>query len=119
MSTDLLREAAAKVREENVVRGAATFCACGDSPDWFDRSICPEPCGSMHYVCEVCTLIKGWCAVALSGRAEYDRRAASWLAVADWLDATAEHSEKRGLHLQTHVGASALAVATAYLGRDS
>lgn len=27
---------------------------CEHEDTWFDRSICPEPCGSMHYVCSDC-----------------------------------------------------------------
>lgn len=41
------------------------------------------------------------------------------LRVADWLEATADRAERRGLHLQTPVGAAALAAAHAYLGETS
>jgi hypothetical protein len=38
-------------------RGApqrAREAACPHTDEWFDRTICPEPCGSMHYYCTEC-----------------------------------------------------------------
>ena len=32
----------------------STECLHPDS--WFDRTICPDPCGSMHHVCTECGL---------------------------------------------------------------
>lgn len=34
----------------------AELCKCGAAADEiiFDRSICPEPCGLMHYYCAEC-----------------------------------------------------------------
>lgn len=37
----------------------AARCAHQDS--WFDRSVCPEPCGSMHDRCTACGEILGGC----------------------------------------------------------
>lgn len=36
---------------------------CGDCDPWFDRSVCPEPCNAMHYICETTGLIDGHCAL--------------------------------------------------------
>lgn len=30
---------------------------------WFDRTICPEPCGTMHYYCTECGAQDHPCAV--------------------------------------------------------
>lgn len=36
--------------------------ACGQfAESWFDRSICAEPCGSMHYRCSNCGAVVGHC----------------------------------------------------------
>ena len=35
-----------------MVRSRAVICGCDDRADtWFDRSLCPEPCGAMHTRC--------------------------------------------------------------------
>lgn len=99
MSAATLREAAALIREEQAVDDEAVTCACGDSDDWFDRSICAEPCGSMHYVCTECGRIKGRCPNAEMGRVNGNRLGASWLAVAEWFDSTARYLERGKLPL--------------------
>lgn len=39
-------------------------CMCPEDTDhWFDRSICPDPCGSMHDICNECGHPKGGCAL--------------------------------------------------------
>lgn len=91
MSADLLREAAALMRAENPIDTGSLACHCDDDGEaftdhWFDRSICPEPCGFMHDICVECGRVKGGCVVAELGRTEGNRRTATWLAVADWLD---------------------------------
>lgn len=32
------------------------YCNCPEPKPsaWFDRTVCPEPCGAMHYICETC-----------------------------------------------------------------
>ena len=40
----------ASIREE---RRAETI-PCEHPDEWFDRTICPEPCGMMHYYCTEC-----------------------------------------------------------------
>lgn len=43
---------------------APSACVCPEETDsWFDRSICPDPCGSMHNICVECSLPQGGCAV--------------------------------------------------------
>lgn len=37
--------------------------ACPHEEEWFDRSICPEPCGSMHFYCVDCGQMIGDCAL--------------------------------------------------------
>jgi len=32
---------------------------CGDTDTWFDRSVCPEPCGAMHTRCTGCGAVTG------------------------------------------------------------
>lgn len=50
-------------------RKPSTSCACpGEEDSWFDRSYCPEPCGSSHYVCVRCCRITGHCPVFEAGR---------------------------------------------------
>lgn len=77
---------------EQAVRAARTSallgtCACpidangNPPPSWFDRSYCPEPCGSMHDVCEACCRVVGHCPV--SAAAEQERL--SVLAHAEWV----------------------------------
>lgn len=34
---------------------------CQHEDTWFDRSICPEPCGAMHTICSDCGFIFGGC----------------------------------------------------------
>jgi hypothetical protein len=124
MSAEVLREAAALMREEHALRDDSTECRCdGETSDWFDRSICPEPCGSMHYVCNECLGIKGRCSVASRGVVNGNRLAAAWLAVADLLDAAAGRAESKVARggLSSAVWSHeirALAVARAYLGAD-
>lgn len=36
---------------------------CTHPNEWFDRSICPDPCGSMHYYCTDCGKRMGRCAL--------------------------------------------------------
>lgn len=39
-------------------------CKCDDDTNqWFDRSICPEPCGMMHTIHNYCGRHIGYCAV--------------------------------------------------------
>ncbi|MFD5107145.1 hypothetical protein [Streptomyces cinereoruber] len=39
-------------------------CAgCGSQDSWVDRSICAEPCGSMHDCCSNCGAVLGYCAL--------------------------------------------------------
>lgn len=38
------------------------FCH-GTDGEWFDRSICPDPCGWMHYRCNDCGRVQGGCAL--------------------------------------------------------
>lgn len=35
--------------------------SCAHTDSWFDRSICPEPCGSMHERCSHCGKALGHC----------------------------------------------------------
>lgn len=37
---------------------------CGHNPgsNWFDRTLCPEPCGKMHTCCRECGAILDGCA---------------------------------------------------------
>lgn len=57
------------------------FCDCppdsdGRKPDaWFDRSICPEPCGNMHYVCETCCRVQDRCLILEQAAVPIDWRA--------------------------------------------
>lgn len=39
---------------------------CDHSDNWFDRSICPEPCGMMHTYCTLCGDTLDYCALASS-----------------------------------------------------
>ena len=34
---------------------------CGHPDTWFDRTLCPEPCGSMHDRCTECGVVLGRC----------------------------------------------------------
>ena len=51
--------------------GADTCPLCGgDMGDtWFDRSLCPEPCGSMHTRAECCGWAFGMCPFEWRGAA--------------------------------------------------
>jgi len=39
------------------------FCGitCIHEDTWFDRTICPEPCGTMHTYCSDCGVHLGYC----------------------------------------------------------
>lgn len=131
MSAETLREAARLMRNDWSERGDARFCQCEESDVWFDRTICPEPCGSMHNVCTECGRIKGYCPVAVDDSLNADRLARTWQAVADWLDDTAAgwpwDGEEPGvvdwdgdrITFSESVDSRALAVATAYLGQPA
>lgn len=45
----------------------AYLSECPHERDWFDRSFCPEPCGSMHTRCAAC-------GIALGSGCVFDRR---------------------------------------------
>jgi len=32
----------------------ASRCHCGSRDVWFDRTVCPDPCGAMHTCCADC-----------------------------------------------------------------
>lgn len=49
-ATAMMRELEGFDRDDD---GSPSACACGEG-EYFDRSFCPEPCGSMHYRCEGC-----------------------------------------------------------------
>lgn len=115
MSAELLRRAAALMREDWKAEFTAEFCQCGESGHWFDRSICPEPCGSMHNICTDCGRIKGHCLVAVESGKTSTRLARSWLAVADWLGACAAVLDASPGATKAH----ALSVASAYLGESA
>lgn len=60
-------------RAEDLARPVEPFCTCEADGEtftdhWFDRSICPEPCGSMHDVCVECGRIKGGCPLETAGQ---------------------------------------------------
>lgn len=108
MSVELLHRAAALMREPTP--SGRCDCTPGGGT-WFDRSICPEPCASMHTRCQECGGTLGAC------RWEDERRKPSpfVLAVADWLDAVeAESMTEVGSDMEVY--AAAVAVARAYLG---
>lgn len=93
-AVDLLTRAAAKVREGNGPIDPRTACTCEDDGEtftdhWFDRTICPEPCGTMHDVCNECGFPKGGCLVAEAGKGAITQERKNWLLVADWLEAEA------------------------------
>ena len=111
----MLREAASAVRAEWSIDDGGLFCQCEDSDHWFDRSICPEPCDSMHDICIECGRVRGYCPVATMGRDKGNRLALSWLAVANWLDLCAEHHDELPCPAMDH----AATVARAYLGESS
>lgn len=72
-----LRRAAEQLRTPRIV----DFCSCKRRDSWFDRSICPDPCGSMHDVCINCGMVIGRC----SWRLEAAMPTAANLALAGWL----------------------------------
>lgn len=96
-------------------------CRCGPGGDtWFDRSICPEPCGSMHTRCGACggTLGVCWWDEEQARPSDYD------LAVARMLSQAADALEHPDLcmdcfHPTCLTVAEAITVARAYLGEDS
>lgn len=90
MTAHRLRTAAAKLREV----GEPSRCACEDDGEtftdhWFDRSICPEPCGAMHDICVECGYPEGGCMVATAAAQPSPQD----LATATWLEEWAEHVE--------------------------
>ena len=119
MSALTLRRAAAEIRAENVVRDGELFCRCEDdgawTDHWFDRSICPEPCGMMHDICVECCRIKGRCLVAETGRENGNRISTAWLAVADLLDLIAGDFPDDEDYGYNDFPTGALVVADAYL----
>lgn len=133
MSAEILRRAAALIRDENAPVDQRSRCACEDGGEtftdhWFDRSICPEPCGMMHDICVECGYPKGGCSVMAAGRANGDRLASSWLAAADWLDRTAAWADVCGYDVvqptdppsyERAMYDAGVAVARAYLGEQS
>lgn len=125
MSAEVLRQAAALMREQWPVRdkGESVHCQC-DPPreHWFDRSVCPEPCGSMHNICGECGRVDGYCPVAVMGEVQGGRYTAAWRYVAGWLEREADDYGRRQTSRMFGGGEmfpldpDALAVATAYLG---
>lgn len=112
MTAHRLRTAAAKLREVP----APFRCGCEDDGEtftdhWFDRSICPEPCGSMHDICVECGYPKGGCMVATAERQPSPRD----LATSDWLEAEAGRVERNNASDYDWTGHPALAVADAVL----
>lgn len=75
---EMLRAAASRLREPRVV----SFCDCGRRDSWFDRSVCPDPCGSMHDVCTNCGHVIGHCSWRLEAAQPKPRD----LALAAWLE---------------------------------
>jgi hypothetical protein len=39
------------------------FPCCKDGDIWFDRTLCPKPCGSMHDRCDACGRAVDGCAI--------------------------------------------------------
>lgn len=83
LKTATLRDVAAALRETR----SGQFCTCVDTDHWFDRSICPEPCGSMHDICVECERIQHGCPV----EAQAGEPSEFHLALADLLTVTAEN----------------------------
>ena len=114
---EVLREAAALIRKPS---NADNGCHCEDDGEtftdhWFDRTICPEPCNTMHDICVECGRPKGGCAFA----AEVGKPTPFRLALADWLESTAndvEHVHTPIYNLTSTTVARAVAVARTYLG---
>lgn len=54
---------------------------CGHDPEdnWFDRTLCPEPCGSMHTRCGECGRAHGRCPLDRTDR-KCDR-CRNWLSI--------------------------------------
>lgn len=46
-----------------LIKDNPELLGCGHPADevWFDRSFCPEPCGSMHNRCETCGVAVDGC----------------------------------------------------------
>jgi hypothetical protein len=42
-------------------RGISLTAGCSHRDTWFNRSICAEPCGSMHDVCVDCGQVVDYC----------------------------------------------------------
>ncbi len=61
---------------------------CTHPNEWFDRSICPEPCGSMHYYCTDCGMRMGRCALDYVPKGDID--------LSDW-----KYEEVARLHART------------------
>jgi transposase-like protein len=51
MSADELLEVLSKL---DALRAAPIDQPCPHTHDYYDRSFCPEPCGSQHYRCRDC-----------------------------------------------------------------
>lgn len=105
VSAERLRQAAERLREVPDSIG----CRCAEPGDvWFDRSICPEPCGSMHDICNDCGYPLGGCLAAdlAAMPSAYDLAVAAWL---EWMTHLEVHGEST---------ARALAVADAVLGES-
>lgn len=115
------------MREEWTPCTDPVHCDCTPEPDgWFDRSVCPEPCGSMHTICGDCGRVQGYCGVAVVGRQQSDRYGAAWLAVADSLEVYADEEwpycdcgDIECTYGPCLAQRQALTVARTYLGRDS
>lgn len=68
-----LREANRKIRqfasremerlwnERNALQDRIDILTCKHQHSYFDRELCPEPCGSMHYRCDDCGKTIGGC----------------------------------------------------------
>lgn len=90
MSAAQLRQAAETLRrvsEPEVCRNRSH-----ESDYWFDRTVCPEPCGMMHNRCNRCLRTVGQeCSV----EAAEAMPSARDLALADWLERTARLADER------------------------
>ena len=85
-TADQLRAIAADMRATTPGR----LCTCEESGHWFSRSICPEPCGSMHDICVDCSLVKGGCAI----EAEAGEPSTLDLALAAWISEQADRWDR-------------------------
>lgn len=125
---DLIRRAANQMRAENGPVDQRSRCSCEDDGEtftdhWFDRSICPEPCGMMHDICCECGYPKGGCQAMADARSKGGRLADSWLAVADLLTCHADGIERTWSQHATDTWPEpyrrSLAVARAFLKEDA